>query len=395
MVVLDLVVTLLLAAGLAALSVLVLYMLSLALAYFVGENARTAIPLLPRSRFAFVVPAHDEECGIEQTVASLSCVAYPSAMFEVVVVADNCTDATAARAQAAGARVLERADLNNKGKGYALHHAFSQLLPEGHDAFIIIDADSVVSDNFLQVLDARLRAGEQVVQAYYGIANPDASILTYLFQVGNLIENKLYWEPKQRLGLPVFLRGNGMCFARAILEKYPWDAFSITEDTEFGLMLVEEGIRVNFASEMGVFAQQPETFQQAFAQRVRWAAGNSTLTKGRALQLLARGVVNREPASFDLGMSLLVASRPLLLVVNLLLGLLCALWAQAPLFYWAASLFVLQLFYLWLGIILNGLSPQNLLRILLSPFYLSWLCVISLMGAAGFRNNQWVRTSRK
>lgn len=379
---------------LMGLSILVLYLWYLALARLAVGGKPAPSGAEPRARFAFVVPAHDEEAGIVATVQSLLRVDYPSELFDVVVVADNCSDQTAARAEAAGARCLERKDLTLRGKGYALRHAFTELLADDYNGFIVIDADSIVSANFLSGLAARFTAGAKVVQAYDGLSNPDASIMTYLFQVGNLLENVLYWEPKQMLGLPIFLRGNGMCFGREVLETYQWDAYSITEDTEYGLMLVGQGIRVDFAPEIGVYAHQPETLQQAFVQRVRWAAGNSTLTKGRALRLLVSGLLRRDLTTFDQGMSLIAGSRPLLLVANLVLLFFCWVIGAPGLSWWGAVLFLAQTLYIGLGVLLNGISVQKMLRLFLSPFYLAWLCTVSLLGAAGFRKNQWSRTTR-
>lgn len=95
-------------------------------------------------KVAVVVPAHDEEVGIGSTVESLLAGEPASASFSVVVVADNCSDATAARAREAGARVLERTNAEQRGKGYALDFAFQTLLPEGWDAFLVVDADTAV-----------------------------------------------------------------------------------------------------------------------------------------------------------------------------------------------------------------------------------------------------------
>ena len=82
-------------------------------------------------RFRFVVPAHNESAGIAETVTSLLRVDYPKEQFDVLVVADNCSDDTAERARASGALVLERHDLEKRGKGYAPDHAFSRLPGRG------------------------------------------------------------------------------------------------------------------------------------------------------------------------------------------------------------------------------------------------------------------------
>ena len=380
--------------GLVCQTALIGYLWFFALVYSLVRRRETSTTIEPLARFVFIVPAHNEEIGIADTVHSLLNVCYPRTLFDVVVVADNCSDGTAEKANATGVECLVRHDLNLRGKGYALRHAFTELLPRGYDALIVIDADSIVSTNFLSVLNTRLGQGAKVIQAFYGLSNPEASILTYLFQVGNLLENKLFWEPKQVLGLPIVLRCNGMCFAREVLDKYPWNAFSIVEDTEYGLVLSKNGIHIDFASDIGVYARQPETLGQAFAQRVRWASGNSTLTKNRAIDLIVSGVMQRRSAMVDLGITLMVGSRPLLLIANIILLGLSFVFGSKAIVYWAGLSLIAHVLYIGLGVMLNGISMQKMGRLILSPFYLGWLCVVSLLGLAGFRKKQWIRTTR-
>src|SRR5258708_8959262 len=133
-------------------------------------------------RFAVVVPAHDEEGGIATTVSSLLGVDYPPDRFSVVVVADNCSDQTAARAEQAGARVLVRRDDEKRGKGYALAHAFERLVSEV-DAVVVVDADTVVSPNLLRAFAVRINGGALAVQADYAVRNPNASWRTRLMAI--------------------------------------------------------------------------------------------------------------------------------------------------------------------------------------------------------------------
>src|SRR5882672_8297430 len=122
------------------------YLLALTL---LSARLPVPVPSVPRLRFRILVPAHDESAGIAGTVESLLAVDYPRELFDVLVIADNCTDDTAARARAAGAVVLERTSETERGKGYALHYAFGRL-PEEIDAAVVIDADTLVSQNLLR-----------------------------------------------------------------------------------------------------------------------------------------------------------------------------------------------------------------------------------------------------
>ena len=74
-----------------------------------------------------MIPAHDEESGIATTVRSCLAANYPSSLFDVLVIADNCTDRTAAVAASAGARVVERFDAVKKSKGYAIEYLIESL----------------------------------------------------------------------------------------------------------------------------------------------------------------------------------------------------------------------------------------------------------------------------
>ncbi|HEX8948585.1 MAG TPA: glycosyltransferase family 2 protein, partial [Dissulfurispiraceae bacterium] len=338
-----------LAALLAFLSLAILYLFFLAAVYFFRKPAEKGEACAPKLRFAVIIPAHNESEGIAGTLTSLKALDYPGRLYEAVVVADNCTDNTAETVRAEGFRCVERNDPSRRGKGHALEYAIRRLMREEFDAFAVVDADSTVSGNFLRVMNAGLLSGHKAVQAYYGMSNPDASPLTYLFCIGNIIENKLFYAAKSKLGLPVNLRGNGMCFSRELLIENPWDAYSIVEDVEYGLKLIRRGIRILFEEEAQVLARQPETVRQAGNQRIRWASGNVGASKAHAVKLMFAGLAKKDPAFFDAGFSLLVLSKPLLLFLSLLAATGAILFAVSGGahggFYaaWALSLLLAQL----------------------------------------------------
>ena len=174
--------TVVLVGGISAIAALACsYLLALTLGSRRPRAPRIAAPAL---RFAVVVPAHDEACGIADTVTSLRALDWPQDRFSVTVVADNCSDDTAARALSVGALVLERHDTSLRGKGYALAYAFDRLMQEGWaDAMVVIDADTRADANLLSALAVRISAGEQVLQAHYGVLNPSASWRTRLMTI--------------------------------------------------------------------------------------------------------------------------------------------------------------------------------------------------------------------
>ena len=92
----------------------------------------------PRKRFAAVIAAHNEELVIAHIIDSLLEQNYPRELFDIFVIADNCTDDTAAIAASRGALVFERSDDENRGKGYALEWMFRKIyeMDDKYDAVL-------------------------------------------------------------------------------------------------------------------------------------------------------------------------------------------------------------------------------------------------------------------
>lgn len=343
--------------------------------------------------FAIVIPAHNEEYGLQATLSSLALLDYPRNLFEIIVVADNCTDGTAALARRLGVRCLERNDVDRKGKGFALAFAFERLLMEKFDAFIVLDADNIISCNFLKVMSSRLQYGQLIVQSKNTVKNPLFNALTWILAVGNSIENILYCAGKTRVGLSSPLRGTGMCFSRNILAVFPWDANSIAEDAEYGLSLVQNGKKIYFSEESEVMSDAPTTLNMLLSQRIRWASGNMHLARKSAFHLMLSGIRNRNIDLLDSGWSMLVRSKPLLLASAFFVFLISLIAQQWMI--WSSLVLLMWVAYFGAGLWVSGISRQSLRLTLVSPFYLFWLVGVAICGVVGFRRRQWVRTGRK
>lgn len=269
----------------------------------------------PHTRFVVVVPAHDEEAGLAPTVAAVLGQEYPGPLRRVVVVADNCTDSTADVARAAGAEVLERADPQRRGKGHALAWALPQVLP-GADAIVLLDADCLPAADLLVRFDARLRSGARIVQADYRVANPAASQQAALRYAGFALENTVRSAGRSRLGASSGLLGTGMAFARDVLERHPWDAFSFAEDREYHLRLVAAGERVAFAGETHVRSDMPVTAAAAHSQEQRWESGRASQLRHSTPALLRAAARDRAPAALDAAMEPLLPPQALWAAMN-------------------------------------------------------------------------------
>lgn len=353
-----------------------------------------------RLRFEIVVPAHDEEAGIARTIASLRALDYPPELVRVLVVADNCADATAARAEEAGATVLVRRDPERRGKGYALAHAFAFLDDHSKaDAVVVVDADTAVSPNLLRAFARRFEAGAHAVQASYGVRNARASWRTRLLVIALALFHVLRSLGRERLGLSVGLRGNGMGLSREVLRRVPHDAFSIVEDVEYGLQIGEAGYRVHHVAEAEVRGDMAEREGASRAQRRRWERGRRALARAYGPRLLAKGIRRRDPVLLDLAMDVLVPPLATLVLAALLgtaAGLARALlggpvWPAIP---WLAACAAL-LIYVLRGWALSGAGARGLVDLfVLAPAYVAWKIVLSLRRSE-HRHDEWVRTERE
>jgi cellulose synthase/poly-beta-1,6-N-acetylglucosamine synthase-like glycosyltransferase len=349
-------------------------------------------------RFDVIVPAHDEAAVIARCVGSLRRLDWPADRFRVIVVADNCGDTTAAIAAAAGARVMERQDPDRRGKGYALKYAFEASGAEHWaDAVVVVDADSEVSSNLLEACAARIERGAQAVQAHYGVLNPWASWRTRLMAIAHAAFHIMRSRARERLRLSCGIRGNGWCVTHALLQRVPYEAFSLTEDIEYGIELGLAGCRVHYADEASVLGDMVSSAQIAQKQRRRWEDGRFSLLRSRALPLLSVALRRRSPVCFDLALDLLILPLSYVVVNVATLMLVAALgaWWNPRLlgWFWVASacggallLYVLRAWQL------SGMGARGLLDLACAPAYLVWKLVVML---SRHESREWVRTDRE
>lgn len=349
---------------------------------------RKAAELHPPVRLAIVIPAHNEELGLPICLPSLR--AAGAGTGEIVVIADNCTDSTAQVAAAHGARVLERSHAEQRGKGYALDFAFRLLVPEGFDAFLIVDADTTVPLNFLTAMRLRFAAGAAAVQCRYLVRNPSGSVRTRLMNLALLAFNAFRPRGRQRWGLSAGILGNGFGLARRVLEQVPYDASSVVEDLEYHLRLVTAGHRVEFAEETCVYGEMPVAGAGVKTQRARWEGGRLRMIREHAGHLTSR-VLQGEVRLLEPLLELLLL--PLALHVVLLL---VSLIAPSPwIRLYALSGLALVLVHLLGAVWRSGGTWRDLAALAAAPGYVLWkLVLIPTLLRSSRANSAWVRTER-
>jgi cellulose synthase/poly-beta-1,6-N-acetylglucosamine synthase-like glycosyltransferase len=350
--------------------------------------------------FDVIVPAHNEAEGIGQTISNLRQLAWPADLFRVIVIADNCTDDTARVARAAGAIVIERHDALNRGKGHALAHAFSWSRAEHRAAaVVVVDADSKASANLLESFAARIELGEQALQAHYGVLNASASWRTRLMAIALGSIHKLRSRARERLGLSCGIRGNGWCVTHRLLDAIPYEAYSLTEDVEFGVELGLAGHRVAYCDDADVNGVMVTTESAARSQRQRWESGRLRLICSKVPVLLRRTISARSRVCLDLALDLLVLplsyvvlSVAAILIVALMLSLTNPAALQLILLSVAVANCAALVAYVGRGWILSGVGTAGLWDLLRVPGFIFWKLLLLVSGP---RTTTWVRTKRE
>lgn len=378
----------------SALALMIAYLLLLTVAAFFARRV-TPVRDQPTTRFAIMIPAHNEERLLPDLLANLNQLDYPRELYSIHVVADNCTDRTAAVATAHGAHVYERFDQTLRGKGYALEWLLQQIWQrnEPHDAIVILDADSVVSTNFLRVMDARLARGERVIQAYYTVRQPEGAWSAGIRAVALIVLHYLRPLGRMALGGSTGLKGNGMVFAAEIVRRHRWTA-SLTEDIEYHMALILAGERAMFAPDAIVWAEMPDSLRAAQSQNERWERGRMEMVRNYVPQLLREGIRRRSFLLIDAAIEQLIPPFSVVTGASILIALGAgALRDPAAL---ALAGFILggQIAYILSGLILVR-APWPIYRSLLfTPFFIVWKLWLYARLALGIKPRDWIRTAR-
>jgi cellulose synthase/poly-beta-1,6-N-acetylglucosamine synthase-like glycosyltransferase len=367
---------------------LVLELLVVTSALFLPRRKLCSAKSQQIGQLTVVVPAHNEELLIGRCVTSLRASANDAA--RILVVAHNCTDATAQEAATAGADVLVFSDPAARGKGHALRYGMKQAIEDGADAVLIVDADSTVSANLIPSVRQALSEGSDVVQCRYemkSITDKANSALASLAFRGFTFIRPM---GRDRLGLSSGILGNGFAISARTLAAVPYEAFSVVEDLEYHLHLVAAGRRVSFLEYAVVSAELPVSGSGETSQRSRWEGGRIRVARMWFLPLLKQVVSGRLSMIEPL---LDLAGLPLAFGVSVLIAT-CFVPIDAVRIYAAASLTVVAghvLVAAWAG-------PHffKTLRLLaMAPLYILWkFRLVPKLLRSSQAEAAWIRTSR-
>ncbi len=347
------------------------------------------------NRFAILVAAHNEEAVIGNIIRNLKQMNYPRNMYDIFVIADNCTDGTADIARETGAKVYERFDNVKRGKGYSLEWMFEKLfkMDKKYDGICIFDADNLASPNFLLEMNKQLSMGHNVVQGYLDSKNPNDTWISSNNSIAFWIGNRMFQLPRYYLGLSCVLGGTGFMVKTEVLKEIGWGANSLTEDLEFTMKLVLKGMKVYWSHEAVIYDEKPLKLAQSWRQRKRWMQGHFDCMRKYFGALLAKAYRDTDMVAFDSAIYLL---QPVILVFNgviMVFGLpafLTKLFTEGG----YQSLLTLGVIYLGMFFLIleRKLDLKTLKYFLTAPLYnLTWVPIV-IQGLLDVDKKEWIHT---
>lgn len=261
-------------------------------------------------RFAVLICARNESAVIADLIESIHAQTYNPDLISVFVMADNCTDNTAAVARKSGAAVYERFDTRHIGKGYALEALLTRLqqdYPAGFDGYFVFDADNILSPDYIEQMNRTFSDGHDIITSYRNSKNYGDNWISAGYALWFLRESRYLNHARHLLGTSCAVSGTGFLFSRRVLEEMgPWPYHLLVEDIEFSVDHILSGYQIAFCPDAVLYDEQPTSFRQSWRQRSRWSRGYLQVFRQYGGKLIG-GIFRGQWACFDMATAIMPA----------------------------------------------------------------------------------------
>ena len=341
-----------------------------------------------KMQIAVLIFARNEASVIGETVKNI--VQVLGVGDELFVIADNCTDDTARIASDAGAHVYARTIRSTSSKGQALAWFLSSYykLLQSFDFLLILDADSRIALNFLDIIKDNIPAKGEAFQCFifpiYNKQSPIGNLAALSYLLDQSISDKI----RTRLGWPVRLRGTGMLIATGVFREIINQLDTSVEDIALSLLLSANGVHVGRFDQAVVYDPVPDSSDAASRQRARWFRGQWFAAWQYRKEI--SNVLTKGPGGWSLLSSLFLKPRWLILTISLLLALVLSRWWWISLFFWGQVFF--GLLYLTIGLIILPERKTFVIALIHLPTYIyMWVRSILL----SLRSTHWLKARKE
>lgn len=274
-----------------------------------------------RTKFAVLIAARNEALVIEDLIKSLKAQNYPSDLFNIYSLINNCTDNTLEVARKAGSKIMN-VTVPVKSKGDVLKFAFNKLKKKDYDAYIVFDADNVVHPDFLKLMNNTYLSGYKVAQGRKDSKNIEDNWLSASHSIFYYIQNFFFNKARMKIDAAAAINGTGFMVAKSVIDKEGFNPKTITEDIELSIQCVLNGYKIAYVEDAITYDEQVLKFMDSWNQRSRWSKGIIECNRLYRRDLLAKWIKDRDFSCIDKFMfSAAPYVQTLSVILTLVLGL--------------------------------------------------------------------------
>ncbi len=340
-------------------------------------------------KYLILIPAHNEEKVIGETLKSIKNLDFPQNNYDVVVIGDNCNDNTYNIAKKEGFSCFVKNDGELKSKTYALKwflENFEEI--NRYKRIIILDADTIIEKNFLKIVS---NYKDRVFQSFVNPLFDRNSITSSLTAYSEIISQKLKDNIRSKFNWPCILRGTGMVINSEIFNNYIPLLKTQIEDTELSILLVRDRIKINYIPDAIINDPKPLNIQKASSQRARWLFGQYQIMKYYWKDLLKIAFSNIGNFFFILDIVFKPKTLFYLIEVLLLLFFIFTNFSIKIFFIIFLSILIfLDILYFFIGGFFVEDKKHYYKTLLFSPIYIIiWL--ISVVKLTFVRGKKWLK----
>lgn len=259
-------------------------------------------------RISVVIPARNESESIGALLSSLLTQDYDPTFFDVNIIVQDEADPTVPLAKEAGASVFVVPE--QRCKGDALDGYFQAISIEKRNtyaAFVIIDADAVLENNYITELnnaleyDCHIYTTRKCVKNYLGLGKRTRSVFSDCAALTWPIIDDLGNNYRTHVGIPLNLCGQGLMVRREVIEELGgWPYRTLTEDYELKLDSILRGFRSMFYPHAVLYTEEALRHSENFSRRLRWLTGYSQCDKKYKKIIRAQAKKRGTPTSGEL-----------------------------------------------------------------------------------------------
>lgn len=267
-----------------------------------------------KTKFAVLIAARNEAQVIGDLIKSLKEQNYPTNLYDVYSLVNNCTDNTLEVAKKAGSKIIN-VTTPVKSKGDVLKFAFKRLKNKDYDAYIIFDADNVVHPDFLKIMNDTYLSGYKVAQGRKDSKNIADNWLSTSYSLFYYIQNFFFNKARMKIDAAAAINGTGFMVEKQVIDD-GFDPKTVTEDIELSIMCVLRGIKVAYIEDAITYDEQPIRFIDSWHQRSRWSKGIIECNRIYRKDLFKKFLKDRDFSALD---KLLFTAAPQIQILSVIL----------------------------------------------------------------------------